>query len=83
MSNLNSAALDRYITGNYGEDQYPDEPVQPRCKCGCMLPFKPDRVEDWEDKDKDENGKEVIVAAGVTEFRKCKRCGNDNKTSIC
>jgi hypothetical protein len=43
------AALDRYITGNYGEDQF-REPWVPRCQsCHAFLPWTPDKQEPWEE----------------------------------
>lgn len=34
MRNFDHAALDRWITGNYGEDQYPDNDEHPDdCTC--------------------------------------------------
>jgi hypothetical protein len=84
MNNYNSAALDKYITGNYGEDQFPDEVPRLRCKkCGCFLDDKADKVEDWEDWNTDIDGKKYLLMAGTTEFRTCKRCYNVDKNHIC
>ena len=33
MNQIDGAALDRYITGNYGEDQYSAPPHNCRCEC--------------------------------------------------
>lgn len=44
-------ALDRHITGNYGEDQFRDEEPAPRCgNCGGWLRAKADKTVPWEDK---------------------------------
>lgn len=41
------AGLDRWITGNYGEDQFKDEPPEPEerddeCSCGSGEPREPE-----------------------------------------
>lgn len=87
---MNGAALDRYITGNYGEDQFRgvwDEGYPPfRCRhCGRWLKMEPDRVRAWEeaypcdDVDclhcTDTGETKHIVWAGTHDGRKCRACG--------
>lgn len=44
-NDLDGPALDRYITGNYGNDQF-DEVVY--CQCCDAGPFKLWQVDEWE-----------------------------------
>lgn len=37
MDRREADALDRYITGNYGEDQFENE-EEKRCSCGAPIP---------------------------------------------
>jgi hypothetical protein len=60
MRDLNPDALDRWITGNWGADQYPDPPADAEDYLGLEV-FIPeedqsgtiDGWEEWEDEDED------------------------------